>query len=119
VNKILILDDDEIRHVQFASKYGTSEVLTHVRTAKEAIDELKTHKFDYVFLDHDLGGEQMVNSGPGTGYEVAEWIAYNKESHPSNMVILHSLNSPGRKNMCTVLKSNGVKVMESPFLWKM
>ena len=116
MNKILILDDDHVRHQQFANKYATED-LTQVHTSVEAIAKLKEHKFDYVFLDHDLGGEQMVDSGPGTGYEVAEWIANNEDSHPKKCVILHSLNPPGRKNMCTVLKSKGVRVMERPFLW--
>lgn len=116
MNKILILDDDSTRHSLFAVKYA-SENLTHVETVSDAIDELKGNKFDYVFLDHDLGGTQMVESGPGTGYEVAEWIANNEESHPNKCVMLHSLNPPGRKNMCNVLKSKGVHVIERPFLW--
>ena len=116
MNNILILDDDKIRHTQFAKKYA-SENLIHVYTSTEAIEALKTQKFDYVFLDHDLGGEQMVSSGDGTGYEVAEWIANNEDSRPSKTVILHSLNPPGRANMCSVLKAKGVRVMESPFLW--
>lgn len=117
MSKILILDDNKRRHQQFAQKYATEE-LTHVHTSHDAIEVLKKHSFDYVFLDHDLGGKIMEDSGPGTGYEVAEWIANNETSHPSNMVILHSLNPPGRKNMCNVLKSKGVMVMESPFLWQ-
>jgi len=117
VYKILILDDDDNRHEQFAKKYA-SENLVHVHTSTDAIDELKINKFDYVFLDHDLGGTIMSSSGPGTGYEVAEWIANNENGIPLKAVILHSLNPPGRKNMYNVLYSKGVNVMESPFLWR-
>ena len=117
MNKILILDDDNHRHKLFAQKYATED-LTHVHTSYDAIEVLKSTEFDYVFLDHDLGGEIYVESGPGTGYEVAEWISNNPERKPSQMVILHSLNPPGRKNMCNILKSKGVEVMESPFLWQ-
>jgi len=28
-----------------------------------------------LFLDHDLGGKQMVASGNNTGYEVAKWLS--------------------------------------------
>lgn len=115
--RILILDDDKSRHMQFSQKYR-SEELTHVHTSHDCIRILEKHDFDYVFLDHDLGGKQMEESGPGTGYEVAEWIANNPSRKPSTMVILHSLNPVGRKNMCNVLKSAEIKVMESPFLWR-
>ena len=116
MTKILILDDDQNRHRQFAVKYQ-SEDLTHVETATDAIEALKENQYDYVFLDHDLGDEIMVASGPGTGYEVAEWIANNLETKETTQVVLHSLNGPGRKNMMGVLKSGGVKSMEAPFLW--
>lgn len=105
------------RHTQFKRKYETED-RTHVYTSKDAIEVLKENKFDYIFLDHDLGGQIMVPSGPDTGYEVAEWIADNEDAQPNHMVMLHTLNPDGRKNMCTVLKAKGVKVMESPFLWQ-
>jgi len=116
--RILILDDDENRHRQFADKYKTEE-LVHVYVASEAINYLEHGpKFDYIFLDHDLGGQQMVESGDDTGYEVAKWLSDNTEYIPNNSVILHSLNPVGRKNMCNVLKRANIKVIESPFLWK-
>ena len=116
-NKILILDDDSRRHRGFATKYA-SEDLTHVYTSHDAIQVLKKYKFDYIFLDHDLGGKIMEESGPGTGYEVAEWIAQNEDAQPNKCVMLHSLNPPGRKNMCNVLQASGVHVLEHPFLWQ-
>ncbi len=116
--RILILDDDDTRHKQFAKKY-IDEELIHVTVAAEAINYLEYGPdFDYVFLDHDLGGMQMVESGEDTGYEVAEWLANNPEYGPNISVILHSLNPIGRKNMCNVLKKANIKVIESPFLWK-
>ena len=116
--RILILDDDATRHEQFAKKY-IGEELVHVTIAAEAINHLEYGpKFDYVFLDHDLGGLQMVESGDDTGYEVAEWLSRNDEFKPRNSVILHSLNPVGRKNMCNVLKKANINVIESPFLWK-
>ena len=116
--RILILDDDDIRHKQFAKKYKNEE-LVHVYIAAEAINYLEYGpKFDYIFLDHDLGGQQMVESGVDTGYEVAEWLSRNDEYKPRNSVILHSLNPVGRKNMCNVLKQANIHVIESPFLWK-
>ena len=69
-----------------------------VTTAKETIEKLSSEKWDYVFLDHDLGGQTYVPSGPGTGYEVAQWISNNPDQKPEK-VIIHSFNEPGRKNM--------------------
>lgn len=115
--KILILDDDKSRHQQFSKKYQ-SETLTHVHTSHDCIRVLEKHKFDYVFLDHDLDGKIMEPSGPGTGFEVAEWIANNPERQPSQMVILHSLNPDGRTNMRNILESAKINVIESPFLWR-
>ena len=116
--RILILDDDANRHEQFAKKY-IGEELVHVTVAAEAINYLQYgNPFDYIFLDHDLGGMQMVESGEKTGYEVAEWLSNNPEYKPHMSVILHSLNPVGRKNMCNVLKKANIHVIESPFLWK-
>ncbi len=115
--KILILDDDGRRHRKFATKYG-SEDLTHVYTSHDAIRVLEKHDFDYVFLDHDLKGRIMEPSGPGTGYEVAEWISNNTERQPSKLVIVHSLNHIGSDKMVNVLNRAGIKSMQVPHLWE-
>jgi len=110
--RILILEDDHNRHTQFRHKFKGYD-LTIVETAKECIDELKakTH-FDALFLDHDLGGQQMVESGDNTGYEVAKWLEENPEYQP-NEIYLHSLNPYGRRNMKAALP----KAFEAPLLW--
>lgn len=41
----------------------------HVKTAREAIEQLKTGKVEFISFDHDLGPEEA-----GTGYDVASWI---------------------------------------------
>jgi len=113
--KILILDDDLGRHTQFKQNM-IGHVLTHCETVEECINALETDEFDYVCLDHDLGGEQMVMSGKGTGYEVAQWMAKNE--HPSlREVFVHSLNPAGRKNIVAELKSAGIRASEYPFMW--
>jgi CheY-like chemotaxis protein len=94
---ILVLDDDGGRHKVFARAL-IGNVVMHVRTAKEAIRAFAMTQFAAAFLDHDLGGQQMVPSGPGTGYEVAEWLA----AHPDNcprVVYVHSHNPVGVANM--------------------
>jgi CheY-like chemotaxis protein len=100
--KILILDDDEVRHQAFAKKL-IGNLVEHVRTAEDTIYQLIHHgPWDMVFLDHDLGGQQMVESGQGTGYEVAKWLSENKEFLPG-CVIIHSYNPAGAKNMLNII----------------
>jgi len=101
--KILILDDDDTRHTLFKQNYSKHD-LVHTYTADEAIDALKRGTYDVVFLDHDLGGKQMVDSWgeEPTGYTVAKWMAMNPERKPGQ-VYIHSLNPVGARNMHNIL----------------
>ena len=101
MSKVLILDDDEIRLECFKKNLIGHEVVC-VTTAKETIDQLANDSWDYVFLDHDLGGQIYVQSGPGTGYEVAEWLRDNPDKKPKN-IIIHSFNEPGRIKIQSVI----------------
>lgn len=73
----MILDDDPKRQQVFRRHYHDRDgakitAYAVAYTANEAIDLLLSQPpFDIVQLDHDLGGQQMVESGPGTGEEVA------------------------------------------------
>jgi len=99
--KILILDDDQNRHKIFAQKLIGHEVV-HTYTAMATIAHLKNDTFDYVFLDHDLGGKVFVESGEKTGFQVAEWLSHNVKHQPTN-IIIHSFNPVGAQNMKNVL----------------
>ena len=71
-------------------------------TAHGAIEILeKESNFDYIFLDHDLGGQAYVESGPGTGWFVAEYMAENEVK--CDHIIVHTLNYPGAQNMLALL----------------
>lgn len=114
--KILILDDLKSRHLAFRRKFIGHE-LKHVYTAKECIRRLHLFHFDAVFLDHDLGEVEMEASGPGTGFEVAEWLSENPK-HAPDIIMLHTLNTPGAQNMRRVLAKAGLNGIHEPFLWK-
>ena len=100
--RILILDDDSGRHKVFNRKL-IGHAVDNVFEAHEAIDLLKGDKYDIVFLDHDLGNKSMVASGPGTGYEVAQWLRDNPDKQP-NQVVIHSFNPVGAKNIKAILQ---------------
>jgi CheY-like chemotaxis protein len=100
--KILILDDDESRLKKFRILYMNHEVIT-VNFAYECIKKLKEDgPFYLCSLDHDLYGKTYASSGPGTGYEVAEWLRDNPEFKPSK-IIIHSFNEKGAAKMLEVL----------------
>jgi CheY-like chemotaxis protein len=99
--RILILDDDPTRGMAFR-RVLIGHLVTVVTTAPEAIQRLAAEDWDATSLDHDLGDEQMVDSGPGTGWEVARWLAENPTRIPK-AVVLHSFNPPGRARMRDLL----------------
>jgi CheY-like chemotaxis protein len=92
--RILILDDDLRRLATFRRKLIGAAV-TCVEYVPDCIREIEDNEpFEFIFLDHDLGGKIYVPSGPGTGYEVAQWL----KNHPNKMpgkVILHTCNEHG------------------------
>jgi CheY-like chemotaxis protein len=95
--RILILEDDPERHLAFEAKFGGYDI-TIVETAQEAIQRLREAVWDVLFLDHDLGGQIMVESGPGTGYEVAVWLEEHKDQQPKQ-IFLHTYNPIGAEKM--------------------
>lgn len=110
--KVLILEDDSERVKAFrASLIGHELDITEY--AEAAIALLIKNEYDFLFLDHDLGGCVYVPSGAGTGYEVAEWLSNNPSRKPTH-IYLHSLNPVGRLNMKRVLP----EAIEAPFAWK-
>lgn len=114
--RILILDDDQIRHDHFKQKY-TDHDITHTYTVEETVNAIMLDKFSYIFLDHDLGGLQMVESGNGTGYEIAKFLHDNPQYLPTHDIVVHSLNPIGRKNMIDVLKKVHNNVIDAPGCW--
>lgn len=108
---VLILEDNKDRMAKFKRRLIGNRV-TYARWPREAISHLRSGSIDVLFLDHDLNGV-LEESGPGTGYEVAEWLARNPKFMPKQ-IILHSLNDVGRKNMRKVLP----KAVEHPFWWE-
>lgn len=69
----------------------------HVYIAKEAVEALKTRKFDVVCLDHDLGPEETC----GNGYQVLTWIEeqdFTLQELP--IIFVHTQNPVAYKRMC-------------------
>lgn len=86
---------------------------------KRAKTLLKKHKWDFIFLDHDLEGRIFVpfdheNSGSGA----ARWIAENKKDiSVSNPVIIHSMNKAGARNMEEILTKAKIPCQQKIMVW--
>lgn len=111
--RLLILEDNPQRMDAMKKKIHGDAVVVVVETVEQAKKMLAEHKWDIVSLDHDLGGQEMLDSGLGTGYEVALWLKEHPEHQPPE-IWLHSLNPVGRKNMANQLPNAD----ECPFWWK-
>lgn len=109
--KILVLEDSPERQFKFRHNLDGHSV-TITAYAQACIYELMYKEWDWLFLDHDLGGDIMVESGINTGYEVAQFLAAHPDMQPPR-IIIHSLNPVGAKNMKAVLP----KAEEFPFVW--
>jgi len=94
--KVIFLDDNEERQKKMKSMLPC---IKQTYTADETIEAIKENEeIDYLFLDHDLGGEIYVDSKEhNTGMTVAKWIAENEWN--ISMIIVHSFNPVGAKNM--------------------
>jgi CheY-like chemotaxis protein len=114
---ILFLDDNPVRCEMFQSEVPSAII---VETAQECIEKLSLegNRWDYVLLDHDLGGEIHVDSAKkNTGMEVVRWLSKNFPI--INHIIIHSHNVPAAKLMENALQKMGYKCWRKPFQYKM
>jgi len=101
--KILIVDDMETRHELIAGWLSTvtDEILEIycVFSVEEAEDVFSDcYEFDYIFLDHDLGGpEFMLSDEYQTGCTVADMIVARNIQYKE--IVVHSINLHGAMNI--------------------
>jgi CheY-like chemotaxis protein len=118
--KILVLDDDLNRLKIFRERLEKQGVLNanYVETADEAIEYLMINPdYDYIFLDHDLGGTQMVWSETNCGMNVVDYMIANGYPNMKVNVGVHSYNGPRGQEMTARLKDAGYIVQYIPGVW--
>ncbi len=115
--RILILDDDEIRHKHFAKHYADHYV-KHVYSHTAAVVALMNdERYDLVHLDHDLN--DFVDYDPAfpgqghiefTGMDTAVFITnrLGYDNQPSK-IIIHSWNPAGAQRMLQHLQHEGIQ----------
>lgn len=109
---ILLLDDDpnRIREMRRClSAKSPHSVVIHFDNAPELIAWVKMHaaEVELFCLDHDLGPNRTRQGelfDPGTGRDVADFLATLKPICP---VIVHTTNSLAAPGMAMVLKDAG------------
>jgi CheY-like chemotaxis protein len=95
---ILIVEDNDQRIAWFKEKFIGVPTVYYVKFAHEAIELVKSKKFDIMFFDHDLGDRVYVDSDdPNTGYKVM--LSVPDSMNKDTPIIIHSLNVVGANNM--------------------
>lgn len=116
--RILFLDDMEVRH-EGINKIITNGKIDHAYTVEEAKFYLNMHKYDLVFLDHDLSashyGAEVSAIQEETGFDVALFISEMDEDSLPTQVIIHSWNPAGAERMHKQLQGLGMFVSCKPF----
>lgn len=109
--RILILDDDKIRHNRFDKFFADrcGDEVVHVHNVEEATQALLVERFDLVHLDHDLEDFIYVPyKMERTGMDVAKFIVDLPENLRPHRVVVHSWNVAAAPRMVAVLRDAGI-----------
>ncbi|MFA9373994.1 MAG: response regulator, partial [Poseidonibacter sp.] len=79
IKDLLIVEDNQVQREALIELIGEGINITGVKSAQEAINEVKKEKYDTVVIDLGLM--------EGSGYEVCEYI---KNSHPKLPIIIYT-----------------------------
>lgn len=115
---ILILEDSKYRNDLFKHVYGGKCFIHMFENAWDAIKALQAFEYDIIFLDHDLGGYEMIEEDEvnGTGYDAAK--AINETENRGVPVIIHSLNPYGAEKMQGVIGKAAIRIPFGEELFK-
>jgi hypothetical protein len=117
---IMFLDDDPHRAALMFNRMNEQDRSRTfwVKTAQEAIDMLRDYRerLEYVFLDHDLGGETHVYSGrEDCGMEVIRYLEHQNPTDFDCTFIIHSWNIDAAIKMTERLVAKGYTATQQPF----
>lgn len=111
--KVFILEDDINRIEKFRQKLRQHSV-TYCDDVPTAKALLKKDKYEIIFFDHDLGGEQMVPSEhPNTGYQLAKWL--REQDMHFEQIIIHTCNPGGGDRILDEVKNLSQNITRMPF----
>jgi CheY-like chemotaxis protein len=115
---VFLLDDDEARHDWFERRFRGDALDVAVEPAR-AVELLSEHRYDAIFLDHDLLPEhyhaERFDDDERTGYAVAAWLAADPGRQASATVVVHTRNADGAMRMIDLLRRAGRHAEYVPF----
>ena len=123
--KILIVDDEHVRHLGFKKQYADHELI-HCYKVQDAIDALdNSGPFDIIQLDHDMNDWQYHEDRlrtERTGMEVCDYILHHQRENilhkiltTDGMVIIHSWNIDKARMMAYNLNRAEIVVRRDPY----
>jgi len=125
--KVLVLDDDPLRRMQFHQHFTRDEKRIQFHVAKnyrEFVAKMQQHSpFDFVTLDHDLqdfnpaykmDGDPL-NPQEFTGMHAAQYLAAQPVHMRPRRIEIHSHNPAGAINMQTLLNHAFINASLRPF----
>mgnify|MGYP003348316371 CR=1 FL=1 len=114
--RVFVLEDDPVR-IELFRKAGMEHDLTVVTTLSRPDGAFAQWNppYDLVYLDHDLGGQIMVDWGKEeTGAAFTRWLPPAGDHQP--VITIHSHNPVGTQRMFWDLRDRGyTRVLIFPF----
>ena len=107
MSRVFVLEDDPVRIRQFreASIRHDLTIVTGLCGPDGAFAQWHP-PYDLVYLDHDLGGRQMVDSDEEeTGAAFTRWLPPAGEHQP--LIMIHSFNPVGAQRMAQTMNDKG------------
>lgn len=110
--RVFILEDDETRISSFLDALSRDVDVSVARDISE-VDKVFVGEFDYVFLDHDLGGRAYVDQlDENTG---SEFVRRYGDKLGGATIVIHSWNIDRALGMHEELSRKGYSVYQIPF----
>lgn len=116
--RIFVLDDSRARLKTFKQNLITHTVVT-VESEEEAKKAIKSNpRFDVWYVDHDLEDvhySSMTAEFERTGLTFARWACSEALDKLPELVVVHSWNGPGSRNIANEFKRVDVRVVLERF----
>ncbi len=112
--KILILEDN-LKRIQWFKQLFKNQELFIFDNVLDAYNTCLNYDFPVILLDHDLGGQEWVDSKKeNTGYQFVKMII-EKQLQKDSLYYIHSMNPIGANKMLNYLLDNGYDGIWYPY----
>ena len=108
--RILIVDDDSIRHDQFIKNNPDCQI-DSAYTVSDAMALFDQGNYDMVSLDHDLGPDSDI-------MPFVKHMRDNLKSSDNYMLMVHSANPVGAANILSYFSRTGVICNKIHYGWR-